>query len=104
MLETKSTDIPFTKTAFLLFLDPETTKTSFTGFSKKSVFEKGAELIELGVPVQELTELPILSKARRAKQVYDSTQIQQLRELGEEFNQTFHKIRLEYAKFKEHAQ
>lgn len=69
-----------------------------------TVYEKGAELIELGVPVQELTELPMLSKARRAKQVYDSTQTEQLRELAEEFNQTFHKIRLEYEKFKEHAQ
>lgn len=69
-----------------------------------TIYEKGAELIELGVPVQELTELPMLSKARRAKQVYDSTQIEQLRELAEEFNQTFQKLRLEYAKFKEHLQ
>ncbi|MES9965462.1 MAG: V-type ATP synthase subunit A [Candidatus Sedimenticola sp. 20ELBAFRAG] len=69
-----------------------------------NVYEKGAELIELGVPVQELTDLPLLAKARRAKQVYDSTQTEQLLELMEEFNQSFHKIRVEYAKFEEHAQ
>lgn len=69
-----------------------------------TIFDKGAELIELGVPAQELTDLPMLSKARRAKQVYDSQQTEQLKELMEEFNQVFQNIRLEYAKFKEHAQ
>lgn len=68
-----------------------------------TIYEKGAELIELGVPAQELTELPLLAKARRAKQSYDSQQTAQLKELMEEFNQSFNNIRLEYAKFKEHA-
>ncbi|PLY15024.1 MAG: V-type ATP synthase subunit A [Sedimenticola sp.] len=69
-----------------------------------TIFEKGAELIELGVPVQELTSLPMLSKVRRAKQVYSSEQCDKLRELMVDFNKTFDEIRLEYAKFKEHAQ
>ncbi len=69
-----------------------------------TIFEKGADLIEIGVPVQELIELPLLAQARRAKQIYDSTQTEKLLEQMEEFNQHFDKIRLEYAKFKEHAQ
>ena len=69
-----------------------------------TIFEKGAELIELGVPVQELTALPMLAKARRAKQVYNSDQTEELKGLMEDFNTTFGDIRLEYAKFKEHAQ
>jgi V/A-type H+-transporting ATPase subunit A len=69
-----------------------------------TIFEKGAGLIEIGVPVQELIELPLLAQARRAKQIYDSTQTEKLLEQMEEFNQHFDKIRLEYAKFKEHAQ
>lgn len=69
-----------------------------------TIFEKGAELIGLGIPVQELTDLPMLAKARRAKQSYSSEQTAQIQELMEEFAQEFDKIRLEYAKFKEHAQ
>ena len=69
-----------------------------------TIFEKGAELIELGVPVQEITSLPILAQARRAKQVYSSEQTENLRELIENFVQEFENIRFEYAKFKEHAQ
>ncbi|MEJ1414187.1 MAG: V-type ATP synthase subunit A [Candidatus Sedimenticola sp. (ex Thyasira tokunagai)] len=69
-----------------------------------TILEKGAELIELGVPVQELTALPMLTKARRAKQKYNSEQVEKIREMVEEFLQEFHDIRLEYAKFKEHAE
>jgi len=68
-----------------------------------TIFEKGAELIELGVPAQELADLPMLAKARRAKQIYDNQQTAQLRALMEEFSQVFQAIRLEYAKFKEHT-
>ena len=69
-----------------------------------TIFRKGAELIELGVPVQEITTLPILAQARRAKQVYSSEQTENLKELIENFVQEFENIRFEYAKFKEHAQ
>ena len=69
-----------------------------------SIYESGAKLIGLGVPVQELTGLPMLAKARRAKQIYSSEQTERIRELMESFLREFEKIRLEYAKFKEHAQ
>ncbi len=68
-----------------------------------SIFEQGRELITLGIPVQELMELPMLSKARRAKQTYNSQQTGNLLEMKEEFIQEFANMRLEYAKFKEHA-
>jgi V/A-type H+-transporting ATPase subunit A len=69
-----------------------------------TIFQKGADLIELGVPVQELMELPMLARARRAKQQFNSEQTEQLREQTEEFIQAFEEVRLEYAKFKEHSQ
>ena len=68
------------------------------------IYHKGAKMIELGVPAQELIELPLLAQARRAKQTYNCEQTEQLLALMEEFRQQFEKIRLEYAKFKEHAQ
>lgn len=68
------------------------------------IYDRGMELIELGISVQELTDLPLMAKARRAKQTFSSEQSDKIRALMEEFKQAFAKIRLEYAKFKEHAQ
>ncbi|TVO70042.1 V-type ATP synthase subunit A [Sedimenticola selenatireducens] len=68
------------------------------------IFDRGSELIELGISVQELTDLPLMAKARRAKQTFSSDQCDKIRLLMEEFKQAFSKIRLEYAKFKEHTQ
>ena len=68
-----------------------------------TIYQKGADLIELGVPVQELRELPMLDKAKRAKQLFNSEQTEKLIELNEEFIQEFEDVRIEYAKFKEHG-
>jgi V/A-type H+-transporting ATPase subunit A len=68
-----------------------------------TIYHKGAELIELGVPVQELMTLPMLTRARRAKQTYNSRQTDKLREMLEEIVLEFEQVRLEYAKFEEHA-
>lgn len=68
------------------------------------IYDRGMELIELGISVQELTDMPLMAKARRAKQTFSSEQSDKIRALMEEFKQAFAKIRLEYAKFKEHAQ
>lgn len=67
------------------------------------IYDRGAELIELGISVQELTDLPLLAKARRAKQTFSSEQCDQIRLLMEDFKQAFNKIRLDYAKFEEHT-
>jgi V/A-type H+-transporting ATPase subunit A len=67
-----------------------------------TIYEKGAELIELGVPVQELSQRPLLAQARRCKSVYPNESVEKLQELTEELIQDFHQIRLDYAKFGEH--
>ncbi|MBA1445134.1 MAG: V-type ATP synthase subunit A [Chromatiales bacterium] len=62
-----------------------------------TIYDQGADLIELGVPVQELSDLPILAKLRRCKEVYDSDQLGQLREFREQAIKIFESIRSEYA-------
>jgi V/A-type H+-transporting ATPase subunit A len=68
-----------------------------------TIFDKGAEMVELGVPVQELQTLPLLAKARRCKSMFNSDQVDNIRAFMEEVNQEFENIRLEYAKQGEHA-
>ena len=68
-----------------------------------TIYAKGMELVEIGVPVQELTGMPLLAKARRLKQTYGSEQVKELREFMDEIRAQFDRIRLEYAKFQEHA-
>jgi V/A-type H+-transporting ATPase subunit A len=68
-----------------------------------TIYAKGVELVEIGVPVQELTGMPLLAKARRLKQTYGSEQVKELREFMDEIRAQFDRIRLEYAKFQEHA-
>jgi V/A-type H+-transporting ATPase subunit A len=68
-----------------------------------TIHQKGAELVEIGVPVQELTNLPLLARARRLKQIFSSEQIGDLKAFSDEIRAEFDRIRLEYAKFQEHA-
>ncbi|KAA6184961.1 V-type ATP synthase subunit A [Thiohalocapsa marina] len=63
-----------------------------------SIYDKGMELIELGVPVNELQGLPQLAKARRCKSMYNSDQVGNIRALASEIEKAFEAIRLEYAK------
>jgi V/A-type H+-transporting ATPase subunit A len=67
------------------------------------IYQKGAELVELGVPVQELQNLPLLAKARRLKSMYNSDQVEQIGAFRQEVEQAFEHIRLEYAKQGDHA-
>ena len=62
-----------------------------------SVYDQGAALIEMGVPVQELAEMPVLAKLRRIKELYDSSQIDQLKAFRDEALQDFKAIHSEYA-------
>jgi V/A-type H+-transporting ATPase subunit A len=63
-----------------------------------SIYDKGMTLIEIGVPVNELQNMPQLAKVRRCKSVYNSDQVDSIRELAAEIEQAFEAIRLEYAK------
>jgi V/A-type H+-transporting ATPase subunit A len=59
---------------------------------------RGAELLGIGVPVQELLALPILSRARRLKTVYASNQMDGLTGFRGEIRDTFERLRTEYGK------
>jgi V/A-type H+/Na+-transporting ATPase subunit A len=67
------------------------------------IYDKGAALVELGVPVGELQTLPLLAKVRRCKSMYNSEQVDKIAELRADIEQELEKIRLEYAKQGEHA-
>jgi V/A-type H+-transporting ATPase subunit A len=68
-----------------------------------TIYDRGAALIDLGIPVQELQNLPMLAKARRCKSVYNSEQVDSILAFQRECEQTLEQIRLEYAKQGEHA-
>lgn len=63
-----------------------------------TIYDQGAELVELGVPVGELQSLPFLSTARRCKSRYRSDEIGQLKDFREAVLRELAGIRLEYAK------
>ncbi|MES9943124.1 MAG: V-type ATP synthase subunit A [Candidatus Thiodiazotropha sp. 6PLUC2] len=62
-----------------------------------AVYDAGAELIELGVPVQELSDMSVLARLRRCKELYDSSQIDQLKAFRDEALNDFKEIHSEYA-------
>ncbi|TNF91820.1 MAG: V-type ATP synthase subunit A [Gammaproteobacteria bacterium] len=68
-----------------------------------NIYRQGDELIDIGVPVQQLSELKVLARARRLKSMYDSKQIQELRGFRNEIDEEFHQIRAEYEKAGEQA-
>jgi V/A-type H+-transporting ATPase subunit A len=63
-----------------------------------SIYDNGMSLIELGVPVSHLQDLPQLAKARRSKSMYNSDQVSSINDLAREIDEAFESIRLEYAK------
>ncbi len=65
------------------------------------VFDQGRELIELGAPVQELAEHPVLARIRRAKSNWRSDETEQLAEFAGEVYQAFAALRSEYASNRE---
>jgi len=68
-----------------------------------AIYDQGAELVNRGVPVQELQRLPLLSRARRIKSLYSSEQLDEIEAFRSEVEQTFEDLRLEYAKHEEQA-
>jgi V/A-type H+-transporting ATPase subunit A len=68
-----------------------------------TIYDQGAEMVELGVPIQELQELALLGQARRLKSSYSSEQMDSFKEFRGEIDKVFNSIRLEYAKQGEHA-
>jgi V/A-type H+-transporting ATPase subunit A len=60
------------------------------------IHKDGERLIKNGVPVQVLLEMPVLARARRAKSVYSSDQIDRLTDFIKEVRGEFELIRREY--------
>ena len=62
------------------------------------LYHQGADLLAIGVPVQQLVVLPILSRARRVKAVYSSDDVDKLRGFSGEIHEAFAALRTEYGK------
>ena len=60
------------------------------------LFDQGVELIELGAPVQELAEHPLLARIRRAKSSWRSEEIAQIKQFAQQVQQAFTEIRAGY--------
>ena len=61
------------------------------------IHQRGSELIALGVPVQELTALPLLGEARRYKESFGNDRTVELRKQIDAVRDSFDPIRLRYA-------
>ena len=61
-----------------------------------SVYQRGSELIGLGVPVQHLSRLPLISQIKRLKSQYPSEELDALRAFQTEIKNVMGKIHAEY--------
>ena len=62
------------------------------------IHRQGRELLDIGVPVQQLLGFPILSRARRLKSSYTSQQIEELKAVRREIHDAFAGLHTEYGK------
>jgi V/A-type H+-transporting ATPase subunit A len=60
------------------------------------IHERGASLLEIGVPVHQLLAMPILAQARRCKSAYTSEQVAEIRTFGTDLRREFDRLRAEY--------
>lgn len=65
------------------------------------VFDRGQELIELGAPVQELAEHPLMARIRRAKSTWRSDEGEEFNRFAREVYAAFAALRSEYASTQE---
>jgi V/A-type H+-transporting ATPase subunit A len=65
------------------------------------VFDHGRKLIELGAPVQELAEHPLMARIRRAKSTWRSDECEDLAEFATEVYDTLTALHSEYASSQE---
>jgi V/A-type H+-transporting ATPase subunit A len=61
-----------------------------------NIYHQGITLLEAGVPVQQLSELPVLTRALRIKSEFSSAEVDKLREFEQEIQAAFDRIRVEY--------
>ncbi len=60
------------------------------------IYQQGIELLNLGVPVQQLTQLPLLAKARRLKSTASSQDLTKIQAFEQDIIAAFNQIRSEY--------
>ena len=60
------------------------------------IHHQGAELLEMGMPIQELMGLAIVSRARRIKSLYHNGQVEELRGFRREIKAVFDGLRATY--------
>ncbi|MHB8455079.1 MAG: V-type ATP synthase subunit A [Acidiferrobacterales bacterium] len=61
-----------------------------------NLYHHGQDTLGIGVPVQQLLALPILSRARRIKSLYSSDQVDALKGFSGEIRESFEKFHIEY--------
>lgn len=59
--------------------------------------EFGQELIDLGVPVEQLSQLPAIGKLRRIKSMFENNQLERMETFAQNVWQQLDEIRAEYA-------
>ncbi len=67
-----------------------------------SVYHHGLDLLDIGVPVQQMLNLPVLSRARRVKSLYSSSQVEGLKGFAKEIAESFARFHAEYGGQQEH--
>lgn len=61
-----------------------------------NIYHQGMALLESGIPVQQLADLPLLAQARRLKSQFRSTELDKLHQFEQTVRAQFNKIRVEY--------
>lgn len=61
-----------------------------------NIYHQGMALLESGIPVQQLADLPLLAQARRLKSQFRSTELDKLHQFEQTVRTQFNKIRVEY--------
>ena len=60
-------------------------------------FDEGADLINLGVPVEQLQALPLIGELKRLKSRYSSEELDKIEEFGQSIDDTLRVMRAEYS-------
>jgi len=63
-----------------------------------AIYHQGQAVLDIGVPVQQLLALPILSRARRVQTMYRSEQLEELKGFRKEIDEAFVRFHAEYGK------
>ncbi|MCK5718834.1 MAG: V-type ATP synthase subunit A [Thiomargarita sp.] len=61
-----------------------------------SIYHQGSDLLKGGLPIQQLSDLPILATTKRIKSKYSSEEISKLREFEQEIRTVFNQLRVEF--------